>query len=291
MKRSSQALVFLLATTLVLQVSCGNQEKPEASQPTAAPAGAGAEKQLRATQARLEELSFEQESLKARVDRMEKLADRVDKVERQVEIARSAVNSLEKRPIPPTARVVEKVTEKEPPVEKKKVVLDAPVPSGAGGSKAAAEEGATDEKNDQAPYDEAEKADEVGAGSADDADDAADEGDVAVGKVELVNMKFATDVDRETRNPVDERDTFKKTENRLYCWLVLSNLAEEKTKVDLVWKHEGKALSTIELNVGKHTSHWRTWAYIRPHLVGQWEAVIVDLAGREVGAGKFTVTE
>lgn len=288
MKRSSQALVLLLAAAVVLQVSCGKEEKQEAAQPAAAPTGAGAEKQLRATQARLEEFSFEQESLKARVDKMEKLADRVEKVEREVEIARSAVNSLEKRPIPPTPRAVEKVVENAPPPDKKKVVLDAPVPSGIGGGEGKTEDKAEDEEDDDASYDDAEKADEVSPAGV---DDSVVKGDVAVGQVELVNMKFATSVDRETRMPVDERDAFKKTESRLYCWLVLSNLAEEKTRVDLVWKHEGKVLSTIELNVGKHTSHWRTWAYIRPHLVGQWEAVIVDLAGREVGAGKFTVTE
>ncbi len=227
--------------------------------------------------AEVEELRKKVATLTAQDEELAAVKAKVTSLEEELGYVKSGLNHLEKKPIPAPAKSEEPV-EQEPtedaeptdePVAEKPVEVVEPVPTGT----PAEPEDLTVQPEDEEP--------DIIAGE--------DLAGVPVGNIELVNLKFATQLDREKRTVVEEKTTFSKTDNRLYCWLVLSNLADDETRLRLFWKHEGKVISDIELRVGKRTSHWRTWAYIKPSSVGQWEVELQDLAGRVVGTGSFTV--
>lgn len=227
--------------------------------------------------AEVEELQKKVATLSAQEAELAAVKAKVVSLEEELGYVKSGLNHLEKKPIPapvetdesPEAKpATETESAPEPAVEKPVEVVE-PVPTGMPPEP----EDITTQPADEEP----------------DVSEGEDLAGTPVGNVELVNLKFATQLDREKRTVIDEKSTFSMLDNRLYCWLVLSNLADDETRIRLFWKHEGKVISDIELRVGKRTSHWRTWAYIKPNLVGQWEVELQDLAGRVVGTGSFTV--
>jgi hypothetical protein len=266
MKRNFLIYFLMLLPFALVQCRGEAPEAPPVAEKKVAPAP-----QPAVSEAEIDELVEKVAKLKARSDELEKMKGRVVKLEEELGYVKSGLNHLEKKPIPAPVKVEDPEEEPvEEPAEKpeeKPVEVVEPVPTG-------------DEVKDVVEQEEGEEPDVI-AGE--------DLSDVPVGNVELVNMKFATQLDREKRTVVEEKTTFSRTDNRLYCWLVLSNLADDETRVKLFWKHDGKVVSDIDLRVGKRTSHWRTWAYIKPHSVGQWEVELQDLSGRIVGTGAFTV--
>lgn len=270
MKRIWIVFTLLLLASLLVQCRGEAPDAPPVDERKAAPAP-----QPAFSAAEIDDLVQKVATLKARSDELDAVKARLATLEEELGYVKSGLNNLEKKPIPAPAKVAEPAVEKpvvekkaeEDPGEDKPVVVVEPVPTGV------VAEDVVQESEGEAP----------------DTIEGEDLADVPVGKIELVNMKFATQLDREKRTVVEEKTTFSRTDNRLYCWLVLSNLAPDETRVRLFWKHEGKVLSDIELRVGKQTSHWRTWAYIKPHSVGQWEVELQDLSGRIVGTGSFTV--
>jgi hypothetical protein len=242
-------------------------------------------KQLQTASTRMEEVAFEMDSLKGKLDKVDKLQEKVESLERDLAILRSALNEVEKRPIPAPVKktdVKSGLAKSDKPPEK--IAVAEPVPTGGG------TEGNVDQEDLEGENPkEGEDNPETGEVGVEGVDGEALPANFTPGLIAVVNMKFATGLDRETRTPTNEGTVFKAGENRLYCWLVLSNEGEDETTATLHWKHEGKEVSKIELKVGKKTSHWRTWAYIRPHPAGVWEAEIRDLGGNVVGTGSFTI--
>lgn len=271
MRTVSLSLFLMLLVISLPLLQCSKEAPPAPAQeekpvaPAPAPAVSAAE---------FEALEQRVAELEGSVARLDEARARIVGLEEQLGYVKSGLNNLEKRPIPaaeePTEEPAEEPTEEpteepaEPTVKPEEpVAVEEPVPT-----------------EPSAETDVVEEPDEADVGEAP---------EIPVGDVGLVNMKFATQVDRDTRKPVNENTVFSRTENRLYCWLVLSNMAEEETQVRLFWKREGQVVSDINLRVGKHTSHWRTWAYIKPHSVGQWEVELQDMSGRVFGSGSFTV--
>jgi hypothetical protein len=274
-------LLLALILSLMAQTGCRREAEPapeKAAEPAPAPAPAPA-----VAPAQIEEMSETIAALQKRIKELEGDQARVKELEQELAYLKSGLNALEKRPIPAPPKPVEAPAEPavDEPAEKppeEKLAMPEPVPTGV-----------ADEADVQEEAEEPAEPETADAPAEPDVKAQGADVTVAVGDVKLVNMKFATRIDRKTRQPVEEKLTFSRTENRLYCWMVLSNLAEEETQVRLFWRHEGKPISDITLNVGRHTSHWRTWAYITPQSVGQWEVELQDMAGQILGTGGFTV--
>lgn len=111
------------------------------------------------------------------------------------------------------------------------------------------------------------------------------------GDLTVVNFKFAAQVDRKLRQPTKVEDTFSLADKTVYAWLVLSNKSDGDQTVDLVWKREGKKITSIPLQVGRKSSHWRTWSHIvlSPKSAGNWDVEVVAPGGLVIDAKKFSV--
>lgn len=276
MRGKARMVIMAVGVALAL-IACGKEEAKEVEVPGPLAGQEEAAKKVADLNAKFDELVKKNEELDkqfaefdkqtAEIDRLygeiEKQAAELERRERALEKART--KAADKKPAPP-----KKVKKKKK--KKRKLAVVEPVPTGPKDS------GDQPGKKDGADGTESE----VEGGPA-----LAAPGDLA-----LINIKFATSVDRQNRNPVEPTDSFKLADDKVYCWTVFSYSGPEDTAANIVWKRDGKEISTIQLRVG-HSSHWRTWSYIRltDKSVGEWEAQIQDLAGNVLGAGKFAVTE
>ncbi len=271
MKYARSIGYIMLVSLLLTLVQCRKEVPPPAPQDekTVAPVPAPS-----VSIAEMEALEQKVANLESQVQELDEARARIVGLEEQLGYVKSGLNNLEKRPIPaPVAKEEEPEDVKDPPATEAKPESETE----------------TDPVDVAEPVPTSPTDDEGGKEDLGDVVETPDDSAIPAGDVSLVNMKFATKVDRDTRLPVADNTVFSRSENRLYCWLVLSNMAEEETQIRLFWKREGQVVSEINLRVGKHTSHWRTWAYIKPHSVGAWEVELQDMTGRVIGTGSFTV--
>ncbi len=278
---NGEARLVIMAIGIALMLSCcGKEEAKKVEVPANLSAQEETAKQVAGLSARVDELVKKNEELDKEVAKLDKQTAEIDRLYAEIEkqaaelerreraLAKARTEAADKK-----AAVPKKVQKKEKKKKKRKLAVVEPVPTktkdggeqpgkkdGAGGGALGVE----------------------GGGPA-----LATPGDLA-----LINIKFATSVDRQNRNPVDPTDSFKIADDKVYCWTVFSYSGAEDTAANIVWIRDGKEISTIQLRVG-HSSHWRTWSYIRltDKSVGEWEAQIQDLSGNVLGAGKFAVTE
>jgi len=290
---SNRTFIAVVVAAGLALTACSDQE-PHKDPGSTKQEAAG---KARTAPGKLEELAFEQQSLKGQLDRLQKSSVRLTRLEDELKKTRTELRQLEnefaayRRKAANKPVVAPGYVKKSASPEKKRLVLPEPVPTGAVGKKETAEVAAagTEPAGTEAAGTEAAGTEAAGTEAA----TGEAKVPVPVGEVGVVNIKFAKGVDRENRRPVEETDTFLSSDNRIYAWLVLSNLAPEETQVILSWNHDGKELSSIDLQVGAKTSHWRTWAYTRPsakHL-GTWEVQIKNVAGKLLGSASFVVKE
>lgn len=268
----ARLVIMVLAVALAL-FACGKEEAKKVEVPGPLAAQEETARQVASLNARLDELAKKNEELDREFARLEKKTAEVDRLfdefekqsaelERREKALGKARSEQARKKAPPPKKAEKKK-------KKRKLEVVEPVPTGP---KEAGKEGGVDGATPG----------EEGAGP----------GPVVPGDLALINIKFATAVDRQNRNPVEPSDSFKLADEKVYCWTVFAYKGTEDTTANIVWKRDGKEISTIQLRVG-HSSHWRTWSYIRltDKSVGEWEAQIQDLSGNVLGAGKFAVTE
>jgi len=278
-------ILLMAVTALALAFSLGSCSKEDeaAKQEEKSAPITKLEEKSKETSTRLAELGFEYESLKSKVAKLEKRDREIARLELELGEAKRKVDRLERQlfqPDKPATKIAEKKAVPKP--AKKKLLLPEPVPT----------EKKKDDKTARKPDTDVAPPVEADSGGTDSAD-VEEAQELPPGSVSVVNVKFAPGVDRQTRQPVDEKSEFNLSDERVYCWLVFSNAADEETKAILNWKFDGNVIQSIELRVGRKTSHWRTWAYIRTNakLLGEWEVELLDLGGNVLGTGNFTMAE
>lgn len=276
---SGKARMVIMAVGIALALfACGKEEAKKVEVPTPLAEQEETAKQVAGLSARLDELVKKNEKLDEQVARMDKQTAEIDRLYAEIEkqaaelerreraLEKARTEAADKKAAPP-----KKVAKKKKKKKRKLAVVE-PVPTGSeeGGDQPGKKEGAD------------------GAGPGEEGGPVL----AAPGDLTLINIKFATAVDRQNRNPVEPTDSFKLADDKVYCWTVFSYDGADDTAANIVWKRDGKEISTIQLRVG-HSSHWRTWSYIRltNKSVGEWEAQIQDLAGNVLGSGKFVVSE
>lgn len=110
----------------------------------------------------------------------------------------------------------------------------------------------------------------------------------AGGTLEVAEMAFGTDLDRESRELVGEATSFPAGTATVYCRTRVVGAAEPTT-ITHVWYRDGKTMAHVELPV--KSASWRTFSSKRllPDWTGAWEVRVLDQAGNLLRSGTFTV--
>lgn len=282
MKRiSGICIVVCVATWSLIGCGKGEEGQPQTAQEKVVSGQLErVEEQVKTMAGKVEAVAQQGDNLRQRLDDLEKRLDRLGRVD----LARSAPAENRKAPPEPVKRVVVakaepvRVEKKAPEPEKEPVKLEPvdPVPTKT----------------------EEEKVGEPQAGGADGADgDKGSAGEVNIlpgeGEFNLLNIKFASKIDRKSRQPVDPRGEFALADGKVYAWMVFSNKSSVDTQAQITWYRGDKVINTIPLNVGKQASHWRTWSYaqLSKRGVGDWKVEVKDSADNLMGSATFAVTE
>ena len=117
---------------------------------------------------------------------------------------------------------------------------------------------------------------------------AQDEPTSAEVSLEVTEMSFGTDYDRETHSLVGTATTFPAGVERLWCRTRILGAAEPVT-ITHVWYRDGKTMARVELDV--RSSDWRTVSskLLLPDWTGRWEVKVLDAAGTILRAESVTV--
>lgn len=92
----------------------------------------------------------------------------------------------------------------------------------------------------------------------------------------------------ENREPVDVKDTFSATTEKVYCFIEARNIKED-TNITVVWSNSGKEVLRTSLPL-KKGFRWRTYADKRLYgMKGEWKVDILDGAGNPVKSITFRV--
>lgn len=107
-------------------------------------------------------------------------------------------------------------------------------------------------------------------------------------QLEVTEMAFGVDYDREARSLVGEAASFPAGTPVVYCRTRIVGAAEPTT-VTHVWYRDGKTEAHVELTVG--SSNWRTYSSkkLQPDWTGAWEVRVLDGAGNLIRTETFTV--
>ena len=107
------------------------------------------------------------------------------------------------------------------------------------------------------------------------------------GELELVDLAIATAIAQ--RQPQDVRTVYDRMPELFFCYTVFSNPTAEQM-VTHVWRHGGRLVSRVELEVGK-SPKWRTWSRqrTRQDWTGAWSCEVLDPNGRRIGMASFDV--
>ena len=275
---------FMLLIAMVGLTGCKKKEPaaPETGQEKAASAQfQRVEEQLKTIAGRVEAIGQQGDQTRQRLEALEKRLDKLSRIEsvpvdirlpkaKPPRAARTkrkelvAITRAEKTEIQPPPEPPAKILPVDPIPTKDKPLQPAPEPGG-------------------------------GAEAADGAAVTAPEVNIVPreGEFKLVNIKFASKVDRESRQPLDPKAEFSLADERVYAWLVFSNKSEEKTEANITWYRGERKVNTVPLNIGKKASHWRTWSYARlsKRGLGTWKVEVTDAADVLMGSATFNVTE
>lgn len=92
----------------------------------------------------------------------------------------------------------------------------------------------------------------------------------------------------ENREPVDVKDTFPSTTEKVYCFIEARNIKDD-TNITVVWSNNGKEVLKTSLPL-KKGFRWRTYADKKLHgMKGEWKVDILDGAGNPVKSITFKV--
>lgn len=275
---------FVLLMVMVGLTGCKKKEPaaPETAQEKAASAQLQrVEEQLKTIAGRVEAIGQQGDQTRQRLEAMEKRLDRLSRIESvpvDIRLPKAkppkAAPTEVKRPVVKTTVAKAEIKPPEEPPAKIQPVDPIPTKEAAPG-----------------PEEEAGG----GANSADGGAVVAPQVNIVPteGEFKLVNIKFASKVDRESRQPLDPKGEFSLADERVYAWMVFSNKSDEKTAASVTWYRGERKVNTVPLNIGKKASHWRTWSYARlsKRGLGMWKVEVTDGAGILMGSATFNVTE
>ncbi len=92
----------------------------------------------------------------------------------------------------------------------------------------------------------------------------------------------------ENREPVDVKDTFPSTTEKVYCFIEARNIKDD-TNITVVWSNNGKEVLKTSLPL-KKGFRWRTYADKKLYgMKGEWKVDILDGAGNPVKSVTFKV--
>jgi len=90
------------------------------------------------------------------------------------------------------------------------------------------------------------------------------------------------------REPVGVSDTFPPTTEKVYCFLEVTNIAQD-TQIKFIWYRNSKRVHTYKLPL-KQGVRWRTYAYKNIYgKKGKWNVEVKDSKGNIVKAVAFKV--
>jgi len=106
--------------------------------------------------------------------------------------------------------------------------------------------------------------------------------------LQVVEIAIGTDI--VSRRPTGVSKRFTNAPERLVCYTVVRNL-KEPTSVTHVWRHGGKVLARVAVEVGV-SSRWRTWSRKRltPGQAGDYTCQVLDASGGTLSTHTVTVT-
>lgn len=109
----------------------------------------------------------------------------------------------------------------------------------------------------------------------------------AAGDLQLVDLAIATAVTN--REPQDVRVVYEHMPELFFCYTVFAN-PNSQQMVTHVWRHGGRMVSKVELEVGK-SPKWRTWSRqrTRKDWAGPWSCEVLGPDGRRIGIASFDV--
>ena len=92
------------------------------------------------------------------------------------------------------------------------------------------------------------------------------------------------------REPVDAGTSFSVSNDRLYCFSKIANIAEA-TEIVHVWYFGDMERARVSLGVKPPA--WRTYSskIIQSHEIGSWRVEILDASGNMLDTVKFDVTQ
>ncbi|MFN3740893.1 MAG: DUF2914 domain-containing protein [Thermodesulfovibrionales bacterium] len=92
----------------------------------------------------------------------------------------------------------------------------------------------------------------------------------------------------ENIEPVDVKDTFPSTTEKVYCFIEARNIKED-TNITVVWSNNGKEVLKTSLPL-KKGFRWRTYADKKLYgMKGEWKVDILNGAGNPVKSITFKV--
>ncbi|OGW18842.1 MAG: hypothetical protein A2X56_15450 [Nitrospirae bacterium GWC2_57_13] len=99
-------------------------------------------------------------------------------------------------------------------------------------------------------------------------------------------MEIASDV--QNREPVGVAASFPATQERVYCFMEFTDVAQETT-VNVVWTLGMNEMARVPLTIRAY-SKFRTWAYKTiAGMKGDWKVEIVDGAGTVLKSAAFKI--
>jgi len=114
--------------------------------------------------------------------------------------------------------------------------------------------------------------------------------DVAPAEVslEVTEMAFGTDFDRETRSLIGTATTFPAGVERLWCRTRVLG-GSDPTTITHVWYRDGKTMARVELDI--RSGDWRTVSskLLLPDWTGLWEVKVLDATGTILRSESVTV--
>lgn len=77
----------------------------------------------------------------------------------------------------------------------------------------------------------------------------------------------------------------------LFCFTAIENLVADDS-ITHTWYYNGREMAAIDLEVGR-SPFWRTWSIkrIQPRLIGDWQVVVFDSKGYQLGFTTFQIIE
>ena len=91
------------------------------------------------------------------------------------------------------------------------------------------------------------------------------------------------------RKPLGSGTEFTNEVDSLFCFTGINNLYQIDT-VTHVWYYQNREMARIPIEVGQ-SLFWRAWSRktILPHWTGEWEVMVFDSEGHQLGSKKYQI--